>query len=163
MNKTTTGLKAAKRIAVAVATVCATLAAPAHATDDVKNLLDLMLKKGVISQQDYDQFVKDNADAAENKEFKNKRLDDDVSKSVKFMQKRATDGAVRENGLGLTSADGQHTINLTGRVHFDGRDISSNFASGDTLDKDSGTLSDNFEVRRARIGVNGKLFKDICY
>jgi len=50
MNKTTTGLIAAKRIAVAVATVCATLAAPAYATDDVKNVLDLMLKKGVISQ-----------------------------------------------------------------------------------------------------------------
>ena len=163
MNNTPTGLIAAKRVAVAVAAVCATLAAPAFADDDVKVLLDLMLKKGVITKQDYDQFMKDNADAAENKEFKNKRLDDDVTKSVKFMQKRATDGAVRENGLGLTSADGQHTINLTGRVHFDGRAINSNFAEGDTVDKDSGTLSNNFEVRRARIGVNGKLFKDIGY
>jgi phosphate-selective porin OprO/OprP len=70
---------------------------------------------------------------------------------------------VRENGLGLTSADGQHTINLTGRVHFDGRAINSNFAEGDTLDKDSGTLGNNFEVRRARIGINGKLFKDFGY
>jgi len=107
--------------------------------------------------------MKDNADKAENKEFKTKRLDDDVTKSVKFMQKRATDGAVRENGMGLTSADGQHTLNLTGRVHFDGRAINSNFAHGDTLDKDSGTLSDNFEVRRARIGINGRVFKDIGY
>jgi len=163
MNKTLTGVMAAKRVAVAVATVCATLAAPAFAGDDAKALLDLMLKKGVITNRDYDQFMKDNADRAENEEFKNKRLDDDVTKSVKFMQKRATDGAVRENGLGLTSADGQHTINLVGRLHFDGRAINSNFAEGDTLDKDSGTLSNNFEVRRARIGVNGKLFKDIGY
>jgi phosphate-selective porin OprO/OprP len=163
MNNTPTGLIAAKRLAVAVAAVCATLAAPAFADDDVKVLLDLMLKKGVITQQDYDQFMKDNADKAENKEFKNKRLDSDVTKSVTFMQKRATDGAVRENGLGLTSADGQHTINLTGRVHFDARAINSNFAEGDTLDKDSGTLSNNFEVRRARIGINGKLFKDFGY
>ena len=163
MNNTPTRLIAAKRLAVAVAAVCATLAAPAFADDDVKVLLELMLKKGVITQQDYDQFMKDNADKAENKEFKNKRLDSDVTKSVTFMQKRATDGAVRENGLGLTSADGQHTINLTGRVHFDGRAINSNFAEGDTLDKDSGTLGNNFEVRRARIGINGKLFKDFGY
>jgi DNA ligase-1 len=54
MNKTTTGLMAAKRVAVAVATVCVTLAAPAYATDDVKNVLDLMLKKGVISQEKAD-------------------------------------------------------------------------------------------------------------
>lgn len=163
MSKTTTGLIAAKRMAVAVATVCATLAAPAFASDDVKNLLDLMLKKGVISQQDYDKFIADNADAAENKQFKEKRLDDDVSKSVKFMQKRDKDGAVRENGFGLTSADGQHSINLTGRVHFDSRVIRSNFDNGDYYDKDSGTLADNFEMRRARIGVNGRIFKDIGY
>ena len=73
MNNTPTRLIAAKRLAVAVAAVCATLAAPAFATDDVKNVLDLMLKKGMITQQDYDQFMKDNADAAENKQFKEKR------------------------------------------------------------------------------------------
>jgi len=50
MNNTPTGLIAAKRLAVAVAAVCATLAAPAFADDDVKVLLDLMLKKGVITQ-----------------------------------------------------------------------------------------------------------------
>jgi phosphate-selective porin OprO/OprP len=162
MNKTPTGLMAAKRVAVAVATVCATLAAPAFADDDVKVLLDLMLKKGVITQQDYDQFMKDNADKAENKEFKNKRLDDDVTKSVKFMQKRATDGAVKEGGFGLVSADGQHSVNLTGRVHFDTR---WNSAQGfvDSSDRDSSSVGDNFELRRARIGLNGNVFKDINY
>ena len=94
MNKTTTGLMAAKRVAVAVATVCATLAAPSYATDDVKNVLYLMLKKGVISQQDYDQFMKDNADAAENKQFKEQRLDKDISKANAFIQKNADAGKV---------------------------------------------------------------------
>ncbi len=161
MNKTPTGLMAAKRVAVAVATVCATLAAPAFADDDVKVLLDLMLKKGVITQQDYDQFMKDNADKAENKEFKNKRLDDDVTKSVKFMQKRDKDGAVSESGFGLTSNNGDHTINLTGRVHFDAR---MNSTALDSIpDRDTASLGDNFELRRARIGLNGKIFKDINY
>jgi phosphate-selective porin OprO/OprP len=161
MNKTTTGLMSAKRIAVAVATVCATLAAPAYATDDVKNLLDLMLKKGVISQQDYDKFIADNADAAENKQFKEQRLDNDVTKSVKFMQKRDKDGAVGENGFGLTSANGDHTVNLTGRVHFDSRFKSSDL--NDIPDRDTVSVGDNFELRRARIGLNGKIFKDINY
>jgi phosphate-selective porin OprO/OprP len=161
MNNTPTGLMAAKRVAVAVAAVCATLAVPAYATDDVKNLLDLMLKKGVISQQDYDQFIKDNADAAENKEFKNKRLDDDVTKSVKFMQKRDKDGAVGESGFGLTSNNGDNTINLTGRVHFDSRVNSTDLNS--ITDRDTASLGDNFELRRARIGLNGKIFKDINY
>ena len=161
MNNTPNGLMAAKRVAVAVAAVCATLAVPAYATDDVKNLLDLMLKKGVISQQDYDKFIADTADAAENKQFKEKRLDDDVSKSVKFMQKRDKDGSVGENGFGLTSANGDHTVNLTGRVHFDSRINNSDLAT--ITDRDTASVGDNFELRRARIGLNGKIFKDINY
>lgn len=161
MNNTPTGLIAAKRLAVAVAAVCATLAAPAFADDDVKVLLDLMLKKGVITQQDYDQFMKDNADKAENKEFKTKRLDSDVTKSVTFMQKRATDGAVSESGFGLVSNNGDNTMNLTGRVHFDSRMNSTAF--NDIPDRDTASLGDNFELRRARIGVNGRVFKDINY
>jgi phosphate-selective porin OprO/OprP len=161
MNKTTTGLLAAKRITVAVATVCATLAAPAFATDDVKKVLDLMLKKGVITQQDYDKFIQDNADADENNQFKQKRIDDDVSKSVKFMQKREKDGNVSESGFGLVSNNGDHTINLTGRVHFDARVKHNDLNS--IPDRDTQSVGDNFEIRRARIGVNGRVFKDINY
>ncbi len=161
MNNTPTGLIAAKRLAVAVAAVCATLAAPAFADDDVKVLLDLMLKKGVITQQDYDQFMKDNADKAENKEFKTQRLDKDVNKSVTFMQKRATDGAVSESGFGLVSNNGDHTINLTGRVHFDSRVINTDLNK--IKDRDTASVGDNFELRRARIGINGRVFKDINY
>jgi phosphate-selective porin OprO/OprP len=163
MNNTPNGLMAAKRVAVAVAAVCATLAAPAYATDDVKNLLDLMLKKGVISQQDYDQFIKDNADAAENKQFKEKRLDDDVTKSVKFMQKRASDGNVKASGFGFVSGDGKSEINLTGRLHFDSRFFDSPFANGYSSDVDTVKFGDQFDARRARIGVNGKFLSDFNY
>jgi len=163
MNKTPTGLMAAKRVAVAVAAVCATLAAPAFADDDVKVLLDLMLKKGVITQQDYDQFMKDNADKAENKEFKNKRLDDDVTKSVKFMQKRASDGNVKASGFGLVSGDGKSEINLTGRLHFDARFFNSPFSNTYDGDVDTAKYGDQFDARRARIGFNGKFLNDFNY
>jgi phosphate-selective porin OprO/OprP len=151
MNNTPTGLIAAKRLAVAVAAVCATLAAPAFANDDAKNLLDLMLKKGVITQQDYDQFMKDHADAAENKQFKEKRLDQDVGKANAFLIKNAEAGSVMKNGLGFQSADGKNTVQLTGRVHFDSRQYAQ------------GNLQDRMEVRRARLGIKGQLAKDFKY
>jgi len=151
MNNTPTRLIAAKRIAVAVATVCATLAAPAYAADDVKNVLDLMLKKGVISQQDYDQFMKDNADAAENKQFKEQRLDKDVAKSNAYILKNAEAGQVMKNGLGFQSADGANTVQLTGRVHWDARQYAQ------------GPYQDRMEVRRARLGIKGQLAKDFKY
>jgi phosphate-selective porin OprO/OprP len=151
---------AAKRIAIAVAAVCASLAMPAVAADN-KAMLDLMLKKGVITQKDYNDFLEANKDAEENQAFKNQRLDQDVTKSVKFMQKRDKDGAVSASGFGLTSEDGNNSINLTGRMHFDSRIIESAIPA--MADRDSSSLADNFEMRRARIGINGKLFKDLGY
>ena len=161
MSKTTTGLIAAKRIAVAVATVCATLAAPAFAGDDVKNLLDLMLKKGVISQQDYDKFIADTADAAENKQFKEKRLDSDVAKANAFVLKNAEAGQVMKNGIGIQSPDGANSIQLTGRVHMDYRGYSPTFADGASAATDP--FTDVLEVRRARLGVTGQFQKDWKY
>lgn len=152
---------AAKRIAIAVAAVCASLSAPAFAAADNKALLDLMLKKGVITQKDYDEFVDATRDAEENKAFKEQRTDQDLSKAVKFIQKREKDGVVKGSGFGLVSGDGQHSVNLTGRVHFDTRVIDHDF--GTFADRDTQSLGDNFEVRRARIGLNGFVLKDIAY
>ncbi len=152
---------AVKRIAVAVAAVCATMSAPAFAADDVKNLLDLMLKKGVITQAEYDSYVK--SDAYENQQFKQKRTDDDLSKAAKYIQKHEKDGSVTESGMGLQSADGQHRVNLEGRIHFDYRSFDSDFGAGINNDKDTAKFSNNFEVRRARIGLNGYVFKDIGF
>lgn len=151
MKKSQTKLIAAKRIAVAVAAVCATMAMPAFASDDMKNLMDLLLKKGVITQQDYDQNIKAAEDAAENKAFKEKRLDSDVAKANNFILKNADNGAVMKNGLGIQSADGKSSIELTGRVHMDYRGYSDD------------SYQDKLEVRRARLGVKGKVFGDWKY
>jgi phosphate-selective porin OprO/OprP len=161
MNKPQTRTLAAKRIAVAVAAVCATLSMPATAGDDVKVLLDLMLKKGVITQTDYDQFVKSTADSSEDKAFKEKRIEADVTKANNFILKREKDGSVKPSGFGWVSADGKNEINLTGRLHFDAR--MSNIDTGTTTDRDSGSAADRFGVRRARLGVNGIFNKDFNY
>ena len=70
MKNSSTRTMTAKRIAVAVAAVCATMSAPSFAAGtDMKALMDLLLKKGVITQQEYYQKIQA---AAENEAFKEK-------------------------------------------------------------------------------------------
>lgn len=161
MKKFPTNFIVAKRIAVAVAAVFATMSVPAIAADDIKGLMDLLLKKGVITQQEYDQHVQAAQDTTENQSFKEKRLDSDVSKANAFIEKNAKNGVVKENGFGFKSADGNSEINLTGRLHFDSRVFNNNF--GEITDRDSGSMGDRFQARRARIGVTGVFNKDVTY
>lgn len=156
MKKSPTKLIAAKRIAVAVAAVCATMAMPAFAADDMKGLMDLLLKKGVITQQEYDQNIKAAEDAAENKAFKEKRLDDDVAKLNKTAAKTKDAGMVMKNGLGIESADGENSIKLIGRIHMDYRSFESDAAGNPGY-------QDKLDIRRARLGFEGKFMKDFDY
>jgi phosphate-selective porin OprO/OprP len=50
---------------------------------------------------------------------------------------------------------------VTGRVHFDARNLGSNLPS--LPDRDTASAADNFEIRRARIGIVGTINKDIAY
>ena len=157
MKNSPTRTMTAKRIAVAVAAVCATMSAPSFAAGkDVKALMDLLLKKGVISQQEYDQNIQA---AAENEAFKEKRLADDVKNLNNIAIKNKDTGSVMKNGLGMQSTDGETTIQLTGRVHMDYRNY-----SGDTTGVfTTSTQTNALEVRRARLGVRGQFSKDYKY
>jgi len=147
---------AAKRLAVAVAAVFTSLSASAIAAEsDVKALMDLLLKKGVISQAEYDQHVKAFEDAAENREFKEKRIDQDLAKANAFLQKNADAGQVMKNGIGIQSADGRNSIQLMGRLHMDYRDYNDTGATDQ--------LTNKFDIRRARLGVRGQIEKDWKY
>ncbi len=150
---------AAKRIAVAVAAICATISVPALAASDTRSLLDLMLKKGVITQAEYDEYLK--SDAYENQEFKEKRMNEDVSRANKFIQKNADTGSVMKNGLGMQSADGRNSIQLMGRLHMDYRGYSPTYSSSVTTPTDP--TQDVLDIRRARLGVKGQFEKDWKY
>ena len=50
---------------------------------------------------------------------------------------------------------------VTGRVHFDTRTFDSELTN--STDRDSASVGDNFELRRARIGINGSINKQIQY
>lgn len=150
---------AAKRVAVAVATVCASLSAPAFAgAEDVKALMDLLLKKGVITQAEYDQHIKAVEEVAENREFKEKRIDQDVAKANAYIQKNAEAGQVMKNGVGIQSADGRNSIQLMGRLHMDYRQYSDGGVAAA-----SDPFTDQLDIRRARLGVRGQIDKDWKY
>ena len=83
-------------------------------------------------------------------------------KQVKFSARTKTSAAVAILCLGASaSAFAQVDAKVTGRVHFDARAINNDFNT--MYDRDSASVGDNFEVRRARIGVTGSINKDIGY
>jgi phosphate-selective porin OprO/OprP len=72
----------------------------------------------------------------------------------------------KDGAFTLESANGNNSVQLTGRMHFDGRysnvdDFDQRF--GETNDKDSASAADQFEMRRARLGVKGKFAKHFNY
>ena len=83
-------------------------------------------------------------------------------KQMKFSSRSATSAAIAILCLGASaSAFAQVEAKVTGRVHFDARNISTEF--NQLADRDSASVGDTFELRRARIGVVGTINKDIAY
>ena len=83
-------------------------------------------------------------------------------KQVNFSARSATFAAVAILCLGASaSAFAQVEAKVTGRVHFDARAIDTSLNA--IADRDSASVGDTFELRRARIGVVGTINKDIGY
>jgi len=83
-------------------------------------------------------------------------------KQLKFSARSATSVAVAILCLGASAtAFAQVEAKVTGRVHFDARNFNSSYNT--IADRDTASLGDSFEVRRARIGIAGKINKDISY
>lgn len=83
-------------------------------------------------------------------------------KQVKFPARKATSVAVAILCLGASAtAFAQVEAKVTGRVQFDARAIDNSFNA--IADRDSASVGDNFEVRRARIGVTGSINNNIGY
>jgi len=83
-------------------------------------------------------------------------------KQVKFSARTKTSAAVAILCLGASaSAFAQVEAKVTGRVQFDARTVDNSFNA--IPDRDSSSVGDTFEIRRARIGVTGSINKDIGY
>jgi phosphate-selective porin OprO/OprP len=141
-------------LATAIAGLSGASAAPALA--DMETLLDKLRDKGVLSEEEYQEMRTESR--AERREQALRKAQD----TEKTEKAATTTGKVKANGFGLESADGQNAINLTGRVHFDVRDFSHDMFDGSD-DRDTASVANGFEIRRARIGFNGYFYKDIGF
>jgi phosphate-selective porin OprO/OprP len=141
-----------------IAAIALCFTAPAIA-DEYKDTLDLLLQKGIITQQEYNTKIEAHAERLENKQFNAARIDKDLRDNNNSRFTKANDGSVTENGIGLKSKDGNNTIQLTGRLHMDYRQYTPSYGTGQTTD----AYQNLAEIRRARFGVRGQFQKDFKY
>ena len=146
-----------KKITI-IAAIALCFAAPAIA-DEYKDTLDILLQKGIITQQEYNKKIESHNERLENKQFNAARVDKDLRDNNNVRFAKANDGAVLENGLGFKSKDGANVIQLTGRLHTDYRSYTPVYSSGQTTDP----YQDGIENRRARFGVRGQFQKDFKF
>lgn len=146
-----------KKITI-IAAMALCFAAPAMA-DEYKDTLDILLQKGIITQQEYNKKIESHTERLENKQFNAARVDKDLRDNNNSRFAKANDGAVLENGLGFKSKDGANVIQLTGRLHTDYRSYTPVYSSGQTTDP----YQDGIENRRARFGVRGQFQKDFKF
>ncbi len=118
--------------------------AMADSTDDIVNAL---MAKGVLTEEEGALLLK----GREGEKAGN-------AKKVKVTDKNGS--------FTMETGDGKNTMALTGRLHFDARTVDNNAGAAtiiNTSDRDTASMADQFEVRRARIGVKGKIFEHYDY
>jgi len=141
-------------LAASIAALVCGFNAPALAAD-VEDVIDKLREKGVLTEEEY-QEMRTDVRADKRKEALERANEAERREKAKELPKVNVGPALR-----IESGDGQHSIALTGRLHFDYRDLPDGY--GDSNDRDTASLGDGFEIRRARIGVNGKMFNDLTY
>jgi phosphate-selective porin OprO/OprP len=113
--------------------------------DSATDIVDALVSKGVLTEEEGKLITKGH-----------------TSKTAVTPVVKEKDGAFI-----LESANARNSIQLTGRMHLDYRDVDndsglSRNAAGD-YDKDGATGASQYELRRARLGVKGKFAKYFNY
>jgi phosphate-selective porin OprO/OprP len=133
-----------KKLAVAVSGAVLLMAGQFALADSTTDIVDALVSKGVLTEEEGKLITKGHTSAKDKQPVVKEK-----------------DGAFK-----LESANGNNSIQLTGRLHFDARSIDTNTGAENKtnfIDKDSTSLADQFEVRRARIGVKGTFAKHYDY
>jgi phosphate-selective porin OprO/OprP len=133
-----------KKIAVAVSGAVLLMAGQVALADSATDIVDALVSKGVLTEEEGKLITKGH-----------------TSKTSVTPVVKEKDGAFT-----LEGANGRNSIQLTGRMHLDGRYSNVDEFDPrvfDTYDKDTASAADQFELRRARLGVKGKLAKHFNY
>jgi phosphate-selective porin OprO/OprP len=129
-----------KKLAVAVSSAVLLMAGQVALADSATDIVDALVMKGVLTEEEGKLITKGHTSKT------------NVTPVLKEKDKNFT----------IESPNGENSISLTGRVHFDGRfyDYSRNdSAAGLTGSTASSVGADTFDIRRARIGIKYKFGK----
>ena len=129
-----------KKLAVAVSGAVLLMAGQFALADSATDIVDALVSKGVLTEEEGKLITKGH-----------------TSKTSVTPVVKEKDGSFT-----LESANGRNSIGLTGRMHLDYRNSDTEDV-GTTSDRDTASLADQFELRRARIGIKGKFAKDFKY
>ena len=130
-----------KKLAVAVSSAVLLMAGQVALADSATDIVDALVAKGVLTEEEGKLITKGHTSKTK------------VTPVLKEKDKNFT----------IESPNGENSISLTGRVHFDGRaydyNRDDNTASGLTASTASAVGADTFDIRRARIGIKYKFGK----
>jgi phosphate-selective porin OprO/OprP len=133
-----------KKLAVAVSGAVLLMAGQVALADSTTDIVDALVMKGVLTEEEGKLINKGH-----------------TSKTKVAPVVKEKDGAFI-----LESANERNSIQLTGRMHLDYRASNldaENLGGGRSDDRDTASMADQFELRRARLGVKGKFAKDFKY
>ena len=131
-----------KKLAVAVSSAVLLMAGQVALADSATDIVDALVSKGVLTEEEGKLITKGHTSKT------------NVTPVLKE----------KDNNFTIESPNGNNSISLTGRIHFDYRHF-------DTYDNSDGALSstaaspsavgaDTFDIRRARLGVKYKFAKN---
>lgn len=126
-----------KKIALAVSSAMMLMAGQAVQADSTTDIVDALVMKGVLTEEEGRLITKGH-----------------TSKSEKTPVLKEKD-----KNFTIESPNGENSISLTGRVHFDGRFYDYNNDDGQGTTSASSIGADTFDIRRARIGIKYKFGK----
>jgi len=133
-------MKFNNKLAAAVSGAILLMVGQVALADSTTDIVDALVSKGVLTEEEGKLITKGH-----------------TSKTNVTPVVKEKDGAYT-----LESANGRNAISLTGRMHLDYR-FNDSYENGRGDDRDTQSLSDQFELRRARLGVKGKFANDFKY
>lgn len=140
-------------LAATIASLFATVATPALA--DVETLVDKLHDKGVLSDEEYQEM---RTEARAERRAQALKEANEQEKSAKKAESAPSELTGRfKDGFTWESGDKENSISLIGRIHADYRRF--NVDSGSVTGANANSAN-TFDVRRAYLGVTGKLYND---
>jgi phosphate-selective porin OprO and OprP len=139
-------------LAASVAVLFCGVSAPARAVD-MEDLVEKLREKGVLSEEEY-QEMRTDVRAEKRKAALERAVEEEHAAKKKESAATELTGRFKE-GFTWESGDKQNSISVSGRVHADFRSFSE--------DSTNANSADTFDVRRAYLGISGKLYGDWGY